>query len=37
MTTTADLTAGTVMDAAAALMNDAAKSIYPYATQVPYM
>jgi hypothetical protein len=37
MTTTADLTAGTVMDAAAALMNDAAKSIYPYATQVPYI
>jgi len=31
------LTSGTVMDRAAALMNDVAKSIYPYSVQVPYL
>lgn len=32
-----DLLAGTVMDKAASLMNDTAKSIYTYAAQVPYI
>lgn len=34
---TPDLTAGTVMDAAAALLNDVAKSIYTYTIQIPYL
>lgn len=33
----ADLLAGTVMDASAAMLNDTAKSIYTYAKQVPYL
>lgn len=37
MPTTADLTAGTVMDASASLMNDTAKTIYTYVAQVPYL
>lgn len=32
-----DLLAGTVMDAAASLMNDTAKTIYTYVAQVPYL
>lgn len=32
-----NLLAGTVMDAAASLMNDTAKSIYTYIAQVPYL
>jgi hypothetical protein len=34
---TVDLVAGTVMDIAASLMNDSAKSTYTYAAQVPYI
>lgn len=34
---TADLLAGTVMDAAASLMNDTAKTKYTYTVQVPYL
>jgi len=34
---TPDLTSGQVMDSAAALMNDAAKSIYSYTIQLPYL
>jgi len=33
----ADLLAGTVMDAAAALMNDVNRRVYTYAVQVPYL
>jgi hypothetical protein len=32
-----DLTAGQVMDASAALLNDAAKTVYTYAIQIPYL
>lgn len=32
-----ELLAGTVMDSAAALMNDTAKSVYTYIVQVPYL
>src|SRR5688572_26789928 len=32
-----DLTAGTVMDASAALLNDVARSVYTYAAQIPYL
>lgn len=32
-----DLTAGTVMDASAALLNDVAKSVYTYVAQIPYL
>lgn len=34
---TNELSAGTVMDAAAALLNDQAKQIYTYVTQIPYL
>lgn len=34
---TADLLAGTVMDKSASLMNDSAKTVYTYASQVPYI
>lgn len=34
---TPDLTAGTVMDAAAALLNDVAKSTYTYTVQIPFL
>jgi len=34
---TVDLLAGTVMDQAAVLMNDAAKTVYTYSKQVPYV
>lgn len=34
---TVDLLAGTVMDIAASLMNDSAKTTYTYAAQVPYL
>lgn len=37
MTTTIALTAGQVMDRAAAIMNDAAKRTYTYAVQYPYL
>lgn len=37
MPTTADLTAGTVMDDAAAHLNDSAKTIYTYTVQIPYL
>lgn len=37
MASTAILTAGTVMDTAAALQNDVAKAVYTYVTQVPYL
>lgn len=33
----AQLTAGTVMNSAASLNNDSARSIYPYSIQVPYL
>ena len=32
-----DITAGDVMDAAASLMNDTAKSVYTYVVQLPYL
>lgn len=32
-----DLLAGTVMDKAASLMNDSARTVYTYAAQVPYL
>lgn len=32
-----DLLAGTVMDSAAALMNDSAKTVYTYSAQIPYI
>jgi hypothetical protein len=32
-----DLTAGTVMSAAASLLNDTARTVYSYASQVPYI
>src|ERR1700756_2713223 len=32
-----DLTSGTVMDSAAALLNDVAKSTYTYTVQLPYL
>ena len=32
-----DLVAGTVMDMAASMMNDTAKTVYTYAAQVPYL
>lgn len=32
-----DLVAGTVMDMAASLMNDTAKTVYTYAAQIPYL
>jgi hypothetical protein len=32
-----DLTAGTVMNAAAALLNDVSRSVYTYAAQIPYL
>jgi hypothetical protein len=35
--TTVTLTAATVMDTAAALMNDVAKSLYTYVKQIPYL
>lgn len=34
---TPDLTSGTVMDSAAALLNDTAKTVYTYETQLPYL
>jgi hypothetical protein len=37
MPTTIELTAGQVMDRAASIMNDAAKSVYPYSIQLPYL
>lgn len=37
MATTADLTSGQVMDKAASLLNDTAKSIFPYTVQLPYL
>lgn len=37
MSSTATLTAATVMQAAAALLNDVARSVYTYAIQVPYL
>ena len=37
MANTVELTAGQVMDRAAVIMNDAAKSVYPYTVQVPYL
>src|SRR5665213_2899870 len=37
MSSVANLLAGTVMDSAAALMNDTAKQVYTYAVQVPYL
>lgn len=33
----AEFTAGAVMDGAAALLNDAAKSVYTYSVQIPYL
>lgn len=33
----ADLLAGTVMDGAAALLNDSARTVYTYAAQLPYL
>jgi hypothetical protein len=32
-----DLTAGTVMDGSASLLNDTAKSVYTYVAQIPYL
>lgn len=32
-----DLLAGTIMDMAASLMNDSAKTVYTYAAQIPYL
>lgn len=37
MSTVADLSAGSVMNIAAALMNDVSRSVYTYAIQVPYL
>jgi hypothetical protein len=37
MSTNADLIAGTVMDAAASLMNDTPKTKYTYTVQIPYL
>lgn len=37
MSSTAILTAGTVMDTAAALQNDVPKAVYTYVTQIPYL
>ncbi len=34
---TVDLLAGTVMDKAASLMNDSARTVYTYAAQIPYI
>lgn len=34
---TPDVTAGTIMDSAAALLNDTEKQVYTYAAQIPYL